>query len=80
MRYADFQKLDPKKSICSEEVADEGDLERAMRHLGNWLKLNKTKLSFVEWSIVSERSYKIVVIYQLKNKNRGAPRFRKYRA
>jgi len=66
-RRPNLEKLDKNKPVIAEEVADEADLERAMRHYGNWLKERKDKIIFIDRAIVSERRYKIVVLFQLKD-------------
>ncbi len=59
--------LDPNKPIYPKIIADEGDLERAMRHYGNWLKENKDKIILIDRFIIPERGYKVIAIYQLKD-------------
>jgi hypothetical protein len=75
--YPNLEKLDQNKPIYTAEVADgEGDLQRAIRHYGNWLKQNKEKIILIDRIIISEHGYTIAVMYQLKDEiSKPSPTF-----
>jgi hypothetical protein len=59
-----MENLDAGKSVFVEEIADEGEVERALRHYGEWLKRNKGKIVLIDRFIICGRTCKIKVLYQ----------------
>ncbi len=64
-RVPNLKDLDKNKTIFVEEIADEPDEDRALRHYGDWLKNNKDKVVLIDRFLICGRaSYKIKVLYQ----------------
>ena len=63
-RIPNLENLDPNKTIFVEEIADEADEDRALRHYAAWLKQNKDKIVLIDRFLICDRNYKIKVLYQ----------------